>query len=526
MKGMDLWGGSTGEGLKLMEQYHIFGDCSMLLTFGVPLGPSISHSPLSNTENLSGPYVVNCVISPANSPIDPSKTRLFWTRGSSFADSVLMTNTTGNNWTANIPGNGVQNTYKYFIKTCDQMNRYVTSPFGAPGSYYSFQAAPDIIKPVIVHTSLGNVPKTNWPATVTANATDNIGIDSVWVRWYINSPSRAIKHFRLLNVSGSTFAAAFNSTQAEVNYNDSIFYRVFARDNSSNHNTDSTALYKFKLIAVANACIGTGTTSVGYPFYTVYEDARTQMLYTSAEISSGGGGIGQITKIGFNLTAVGSPVMSGFTVKMMNTTATSVTGFVGTGLTTVYSGTYTPAGTGWQFINLATPFSWNGQNLLVEICFDNNDWDANSTVAGSSVSNMTWHHHLDGTSGCSMTGGSTQSTRPNLCMEINLMVGNNNQVSELPKTFSLSQNYPNPFNPVTQINYSVPKTSLVKMIIYDVIGREVITLVNDVKVPGNYSVPFDASNIASGVYFYKISAQQVGSSTGDFTDVKKMVVLK
>ena len=74
MYAMDNWGGSTGEGLKLMEQYNLFGDCSMFITFD---GPSIVHTPLTNTENLTGPYVVNCEIIPINSGIDPSKTRLF-----------------------------------------------------------------------------------------------------------------------------------------------------------------------------------------------------------------------------------------------------------------------------------------------------------------------------------------------------------------------------------------------------------------------------------------------------------------
>jgi hypothetical protein len=510
------YGSVTTDVRRYLEMYNCLGDPSI---YTATYGPSIGHTALSNTENLNGPYVVNCTITPAGSAIDPSRTRVLWTRGSSFTDSVQMTNTSGNNWTASIPGNGVQNTYKYYIKTADVLNRVVTNPGGAPANFHQFQAAPDIVKPVIVHTTLGNIPKTNWPATVSANVTDNIGIDSVWVRWYINTPSKSIKHFKLINTSGSTFAAAFNSVQAEVNYNDSIFYRIFARDNSTNHNTDSTTLKTFKIVAIANSCVGTGTTAVGYPFYTVYEDSRTQMLYTAAEITAGGGAQGQITKIGFNVASVGSPAMSGFTIKMMNTTATSVTGFVTSGMTTVYSGTYSPAGTGWQFINLITPFSWNGQNLLVEVCYDNTDWDGNSTVMSTTAANMTWHYHVDGSSGCSMTGGSAQATRPNLCMEINLMVGNNNQASELPKTFSLSQNYPNPFNPVTQIKYTVPKTSMVKMIIYDAIGREVITLVNDVKVPGNYSVPFDASNLASGVYFYKME-------TSDFTDVKKMVVLK
>jgi photosystem II stability/assembly factor-like uncharacterized protein len=98
-------------------------------------------------------------------------------------------------------------------------------------------------------------------------------------------------------------------------------------------------------------------------------------------------------------------------------------------------------------------------------------------------------------------------------------IGINNLGTEVPTVFSLAQNYPNPFNPVTTIKYSVPKQSLVKLIIYDVIGREVTTLVNEIKHPGNYNVSFDASNFASGVYFYRMEA-------GDFINVKKMVLIK
>ena len=67
--------------------------------------------------------------------------------------------------------------------------------------------------------------------------------------------------------------------------------------------------------------------------------------------------------------------------------------------------------------------------------------------------------------------------------------------------------------------YSIPKQNLVKLVVYDIIGREIAALVNEVKQPGNYSVGFDASNLASGVYFYRMAA-------GDFTDVKKMVLIK
>ena len=73
-----------------------------------------------------------------------------------------------------------------------------------------------------------------------------------------------------------------------------------------------------------------------------------------------------------------------------------------------------------------------------------------------------------------------------------------------PVAFALSQNYPNPFNPSTTINYSLGKESLVNLIIYDMLGRTVTTLVDEMKTPGSYAVTWNARDLASGVYFYRI----------------------
>jgi len=89
----------------------------------------------------------------------------------------------------------------------------------------------------------------------------------------------------------------------------------------------------------------------------------------------------------------------------------------------------------------------------------------------------------------------------------------------IPSKFDLAQNYPNPFNPSTVIKYSIPVTGLVKLAVYDVTGREVATLVNEVKQAGNFLVEFNASNLSSGVYFYKLTS-------GDFTAIKKMILVK
>ncbi|MCC6865701.1 MAG: T9SS type A sorting domain-containing protein [Ignavibacteria bacterium] len=94
------------------------------------------------------------------------------------------------------------------------------------------------------------------------------------------------------------------------------------------------------------------------------------------------------------------------------------------------------------------------------------------------------------------------------------------QTIEIPNYYSLSQNYPNPFNPSTQIKFSVPKAVNVTLKVYDVLGKEVATLVNnELRQPGFYTADFNASNLASGIYFYRIDA-------GEFSSVKKMMLVK
>jgi len=90
---------------------------------------------------------------------------------------------------------------------------------------------------------------------------------------------------------------------------------------------------------------------------------------------------------------------------------------------------------------------------------------------------------------------------------------------ELPKEFKLNQNYPNPFNPTTVISYQLTMLSHVRLIVYDLLGREEATLVDEEKIPGYYTVLFNGQNCASGNYFYKITA-------GNIELVKKMTLLK
>jgi photosystem II stability/assembly factor-like uncharacterized protein len=102
-------------------------------------------------------------------------------------------------------------------------------------------------------------------------------------------------------------------------------------------------------------------------------------------------------------------------------------------------------------------------------------------------------------------------------MDVVLGIGNSN--SGVPDRFALEQNFPNPFNPSTIINYQLSMFSYVRLKVYDLLGREVATLLSREMQPGYYSVDFDGTNLSSGLYFYTIQA-------GDFTDTKKMLLVK
>lgn len=171
--------------------------------------------------------------------------------------------------------------------------------------------------------------------------------------------------------------------------------------------------------------IGTGTSSCSYPYNTGYMDARTQMLYTAGDIGNAGGAMGQIQQIGFNVITAGPTVMNGFTIKMRNTADATLTNWVTDSMTVCYSGNYTVAGTGWQMITLQTPFSYDGRNLLVEICYDNSSTGTGTTVYGTSAAGKIYHYYLNDPvgGGCTVTGSSPQIVRPNLMIVEQMYTG-------------------------------------------------------------------------------------------------------
>ncbi|MFZ1289661.1 MAG: YCF48-related protein [Melioribacteraceae bacterium] len=176
--------------------------------------------------------------------------------------------------------------------------------------------------------------------------------------------------------------------------------------------------------------------------------------------------------------------------------------------------------------------SWNEQqsgtyNHLFKVKFDNEN---NGMVIGefgtilkTSDGGKTWIREESGTS-VNLNDVSIKDSIAMTVGDFGTILKKSGQITTLdctkiPHEYFLSQNFPNPFNPGTTIEYSVPQKSQVTLKVYDLLGREITTLINEEKSVGNYSVKFDGSNLTSGIYFYKIIS-------GNYSSIKKMIVLK
>ena len=91
--------------------------------------------------------------------------------------------------------------------------------------------------------------------------------------------------------------------------------------------------------------------------------------------------------------------------------------------------------------------------------------------------------------------------------------------NSVPDKYQLYQNYPNPFNPSTAIEFDIPKISFVKLVVFDVLGKEAAVLVNEELKAGSYKIDFNAGNLSSGIYYYRLQTEK-------FTDTKKLTLLK
>ena len=169
---------------------------------------------------------------------------------------------------------------------------------------------------------------------------------------------------------------------------------------------------------------------------------------------------------------------------------------------------------GVEFLNEQTGFV-SGSGFLYKTTNGGTTWGVNSSLPTTNTINSI--KFFDNNTGILIgDDGMILKTTNGGGYYLTEIVPINNSV---PDEFILKQNYPNPFNPVTNINFSLPKEGFVSIKVYDVTGRMVKTLVNEVIETGNYTVTFDGSQFASGIYFYRLE-------TNNFMETKRMMLVK
>lgn len=154
----------------------------------------------------------------------------------------------------------------------------------------------------------------------------------------------------------------------------------------------------------------------------------------------------------------------------------------------------------WEAVNDGQPWGWRYQNVDITQYANN----ANMKLAWQYVGN---------------DGDAAAIDNVKLTGFVTVTDVKEEENERIPNNYELSQNYPNPFNPSTKINYSIPASSKVSLIVYDILGREIKTLVNEFQNAGRYSVDFNAVGLASGIYFYRLKS-------GQFSETRKLILLR
>jgi hypothetical protein len=261
--------------------------------------------------------------------------------------------------------------------------------------------------------------------------------------------------------------------------------------------------------------LGNGTKTTIYPYSLYFMDGKTEMLFTAQELDSSGAFKGFITKIGFNVVRTNYIPLNNFTIKLRNTTDSTISNFTNSGWTICFTETVYLTSSGWNIYILETPFYWNGvSNILITVCYDNYSYSYNSYVRATPRPGRTAAAYFDlsSGSGCDILNGNSYTDRPDISIEFGEIIGTKYNFQELPAEFRLFNNFPNPFNSSTKIKYQIPENTFVEVTVYDILGRMINILEQGNKSAGTYWISWDADNLPSGLYICRMKTDKYTSS--------------
>jgi hypothetical protein len=242
--------------------------------------------------------------------------------------------------------------------------------------------------------------------------------------------------------------------------------------------------------------IGSGSAGCTYPYSTFWQCGRTQMLYSKAEITAAGGSVGTVSQIGLDVVSFDPLQMENFNIRIRNISSGTVTAWVNDSMSTCFNDNYALLGTGWQMINLQTPFHYEGGNLLVEICYTNSTSSNSSVVNGTEMLQQVLTYYMDNGTGCELISININSIRPNLRFIEQSSLG----IPSLLK-FDEIKVFPNPADQVLYIQSDRPMAA---MEITDLTGK----IMSHGSAANVFREQINTAELPEGLYFLKLSVDK------------------
>lgn len=342
-----------------------------------------------------------------------------------------------------------------------------------------------------------------------------------------------------INTNSTSTSKSISGLSASTQYE----FQVQAVCSSSGNYSASSIFTTTGTTTTSNTVqIGSGTGTTGaVPYGTYYMDERAQFILTQSELAAAGYSStnSYLRALSFYVTTASSQTMYGFTIKMRHTTATSFSSssfLSSSGMTTVYSGSYTATTNAWNAHTFSSAFQYNGtDNILIEICWDNSTYTTNSSVQYTTTSSYkTLYYRADVSSGgvCSNTSGTRTYNRPNVRLLFKSSAtgkfGEEQHEPSTPIILDLSNGinmnvFPNPVSSQMNVDYKVAEdNSSVLIQLYDMKGILIMSGGNDKMPAGNYTYTVDVNTrtaCSNGIYLCTVNVNGQ-------TETKRFMVLK
>uniref|UniRef100_A0A7V2ZME3 M28 family peptidase n=1 Tax=Ignavibacterium album TaxID=591197 RepID=A0A7V2ZME3_9BACT len=473
-----------------------------------PITSMTQSQPIATTAQITTGLVVGTGI---------SAPRLYYrtSTGSGFGpfNEIVGTNSGGSNYTFNIPAIPLGSIVQYYIAAQDANSTIVkTLPSGGsgfnppgnvpPSTFYLFYVAPVSVALYDDATNLNNwTSVSGWNTTTLKYVSPPTSFTDSPGGSYPANVSATLTYNNSIDLTGVLGAELEFDTQWDIE-TDWDYGQVLI---STNNGTSWTPL--------AGNYTNLGTGSFQPPNQPLYDGTQLSWVHEKMSLSSFSG---QTIKLRFLLRSDGSVQNDGWYVDNIKiSTYNTVIPVELTAFTAISNGNNVELN--WSTATETNNSGFEIQRIQMSEVKSQNSWQSIGFVNGKGTTSEPQYYSFTDKN---LNAGTYTYRLKQVDFDGSFEYSNEIEVDVLsPDKFVLEQNYPNPFNPTTIISWQSPISGYQTLKVYDILGNEVVTLVNEYKEAGKYKIEFDASNIPSGIYYYKISA-------GSFSDVKKMMVIK